>query len=129
MNLILLILLPLLTALAILFAKGLKQTRTLAFSGSGLQLMMALLFFIQYKNERAAGNQAPMLFESNYTWFQPLNINFHIGIDGISIAMILLTAFVVLAGILALWGGELRAMFPSEAASTTQEARHGRQVM
>jgi NADH-quinone oxidoreductase subunit M len=32
-----------------------------------------------------------------------LNINFHIGIDGISIAMILLTAFVVLAGILVSW--------------------------
>ena len=103
MSLTLLILLPLLTALAILFAKGLKQIRTLALLGSGLQLMMALLFFIRYKNERAAGNQAAMLFESNYTWFQPLHINFHIGIDGISIAMILLTAFVVLAGILVSW--------------------------
>ena len=103
MNLTILIILPLLTALAILFAKGLKQIRTLALLGAGLQLMMALLFFIQYKNERAAGNHSAMLFESNYTWFQPLHITFHIGIDGISIAMILLTSFVVLAGILVSW--------------------------
>jgi NADH-quinone oxidoreductase subunit M len=32
-----------------------------------------------------------------------LNINFHIGVDGISISMILLTAFVVLAGVLVSW--------------------------
>jgi NADH-quinone oxidoreductase subunit M len=103
MNLTLLILLPLLTSIAILFAKGLKSIRIIALAGAGLQLILSLLFFFQYKNERATGNNSPMLFESDYSWFEPLNINFHIGIDGISIAMILLTAFVVLAGILVSW--------------------------
>ena len=32
-----------------------------------------------------------------------LNINYHVGVDGISIAMILLTAFVVIAGVLVSW--------------------------
>ena len=103
MNLTLLILLPLLTCIAILFAKGLKSIRTVALAGAGLQLFLSLIFFIQYKNERAAGNTSSMVFESNYSWFQSLNISFHIGVDGISIAMILLTAFVVLAGILVSW--------------------------
>ena len=53
-----------------------------------------------------AGNTAQMLFEQNYTWFAPLNINFHVGVDGISIAMILLTAFVVIAGVLVSWNME-----------------------
>jgi NADH-quinone oxidoreductase subunit M len=35
--------------------------------------------------------------------FPALNIEFHTGVDGISIAMILLTAFVVLAGVLVSW--------------------------
>ena len=47
-----------------------------------------------------------MLFENNYTWYAPLNINYHIGVDGISVAMILLTAFVVLAGVLVSWNVE-----------------------
>jgi NADH-quinone oxidoreductase subunit M len=32
-----------------------------------------------------------------------LHINYHVGVDGISIAMILLTAFVVIAGVLVSW--------------------------
>ena len=47
-----------------------------------------------------------MLFESNYTWYAPLHINYHVGVDGISIAMILLTSFVVLAGVLVSWNVE-----------------------
>jgi NADH-quinone oxidoreductase subunit M len=47
-----------------------------------------------------------MLFENNYTWYAPLNINYHVGVDGISIAMILLTAFIVLAGVLVSWNVE-----------------------
>jgi len=46
------------------------------------------------------------LFEQNFTWFKNLNINYHTGVDGISVAMILLTAFVVLAGILVSWNQE-----------------------
>src|ERR1051326_5803568 len=38
-----------------------------------------------------------------FTWFAPLNISYHIGVDGISVAMILLTAFIVAAGILVSW--------------------------
>lgn len=47
-----------------------------------------------------------MLFESSYTWFKPLGIHYHVGVDGISIAMILLTAFVVIAGVLISWTQE-----------------------
>ena len=52
------------------------------------------------------GNTAAMLFENNYSWYAPLNINYHIGVDGISVAMILLTSFVVLAGVLVSWNME-----------------------
>jgi NADH-quinone oxidoreductase subunit M len=99
MNLTLLILLPLLTAIAILFAKG-KQVRQLALAGSVSQLVLCLYLLLAYYNEPASKG---MLFELSYTWFKPLHINFHVGVDGISIAMILLTASVVLAGVLVSW--------------------------
>lgn len=103
MNLLLLVLLPVLTAVAILFGRGLKQVRAIALAGSVLQLILvfALLFF--YWQERAAGNNDLMLFASKYSWFNSLNVALHVGVDGISVSMILLTALVVLAGVLVSW--------------------------
>ncbi len=103
MNLSLLIILPFITAIVILFCNGLKQVRTVALIGSAVQLIMAIMLLIQYWNERAIGNISQMVFEYSCVWFAPLNINFHIGVDGISVAMILLTAFVVIAGVLVSW--------------------------
>ena len=106
MNLNLLIILPLLTALAVLFCKGFKQVRTVSLIGAAAQFLSSLGLLLVYWKERAAGNHSQFLFESDFTWFAPLNIHYHIGADGISIAMILLTAFVVLAGILVSWTQE-----------------------
>ena len=103
MNLSLLILIPLLTALAILPLKSLKQVRAVALLGSTVQLVLSFALFYFYQQERADGNTANFLFEENYTWYAPLQINYHVGVDGISIAMILLTAFVVIAGVLVSW--------------------------
>ena len=103
MNLSLLILLPLITALAILFSKGLKQIRAIGLAGSVAQLGLAGWILKLYMNERSNGNTTAYLFESNYSWFKALHINYHIGIDGISLAMILLTSFIVVAGILVSW--------------------------
>ena len=103
MNLSLLIILPLLTAIAVLLCNGLKQVRVISFIGATAQLILSFVLLALYWKERAAGNTAAMLFEFNHAWYTPLHINYHIGVDGISIAMILLTAFVVLAGVLVSW--------------------------
>jgi NADH-quinone oxidoreductase subunit M len=103
MNLSLLIIVPLLTAIGVLFCKGLKQVRTISLIGSVIQLALGLFILTEYWQQRSSGNVSQMLFEYNYTWFEPLDINYHIGVDGISIAMILLTAFVVIAGVLVSW--------------------------
>ena len=106
MNLSLLIILPLITTFAILFVKGLKQVRTVAFIGSAAQFLLSLDLLFVYWKERAAGNTTQFLFDFDYTWFAPLNIHYHIGVDGISVAMILLTSFVVIAGVLVSWAQE-----------------------
>ena len=106
MNLSLLIILPLITSLLTLPLKGLKQVRAVCLVGSVLQLILGCVLLYLYWQERESGNQSVMLFESDYTWYAPLNIHYHVGVDGISIAMILLTAFVVLAGVLISWNIE-----------------------
>jgi NADH-quinone oxidoreductase subunit M len=103
MNLSLLLFIPLLTALIILFCWGLKQVRHVALLGALIQLFAGFFLLYAYWQERAAGNRAQMLFEFSQDWFTPLHINYHIGVDGISVAMILLTSFVVLAGVLVSW--------------------------
>lgn len=103
MNLNLLILLPLLTAIAIMFCNGLKQVRLVALLGSGLQLLLSFWLLYSFYQERAIGNTTQMLFDANYTWFAALNINYHIGIDGIALAMIILTSMVVVSAVLVSW--------------------------
>ena len=102
MNLNLLIIFPLVTCLILLFVKDSKTIKSIALGGSVLQLMLSILLFVKYRIQ-IAQSSSKMIFESSTTWFSSLNINYHIGVDGISVAMILLTAFVVLAGVLVSW--------------------------
>ena len=106
MNLLLLIGMPLLTAIAVLIAGNQRQVKWIALTGSAIQLILAMLLFVAYRNEQANGNLDQMLFQQNYALFPSLHIRFHLGVDGISIAMIMLTAFVVIAGVLVSWNVE-----------------------
>ena len=103
MNLSLLVILPLITALALLPFKQLKQVRLIAFIGATAQFILCFVLLFLFWKERSSGNTGIMLFENNYTWYAPLHINYHTGVDGISISMIMLTAFVILAGVLVSW--------------------------
>jgi NADH-quinone oxidoreductase subunit M len=103
MNLLLLILTPLLTAVAILLTRNATQVRWTAFAGAFVQLVLTFVLFFAFKNAREAGSTEQMLFQVVYKWFPAWNINFHLGVDGISVSMILLTAFVVIAGVLVSW--------------------------
>lgn len=105
MNLSLLIIVPLLTAISVLFCNGLKQVRTVSLFGALIQLALSIFLLTAYWQQQPLSS-SQMLFENSYTWFKPLGINYHVGVDGISIAMILLTAFVVMAGVLISWTQE-----------------------
>lgn len=106
MNLYLLILLPLLTAVAVLLSRNVNQVKWLALTGSAAQMILAFVLFAEYRSEVASGHTGPMYFEENFSLFPAWNINFHLGVDGISIAMIMLTSFVVIAGVLVSWNME-----------------------
>ena len=106
MNLLLLIGIPLLTAVAVLLAGNKQQVKWISLFGAVVQLGLAFLLLFAFNNERATGNVTQMLFEQNYKLFTSLNINFHFGVDGISVAMILLTSFVLIAGVLVSWNIE-----------------------
>lgn len=106
MNLFLLIIAPLLTALAVLLCRNAAQVRWTSLVGAFVQLGLSVALLLAFNQDRAAGNTAAVLFEDNYKLFSSPAINFHIGVDGLSVAMILLTSFVLVAGVLVSWNIE-----------------------
>ncbi len=108
MNLSLLIIAPLLTAAGILACRKPAHVRWVALAGALVQLGLAGALFAAYNGVKGTGEAGAMHFESRQLWFSALNIAYHVGVDGISIAMILLTAVVVVAGVLVSWKMETR---------------------
>ena len=93
---------PVLTILALVFTKGLKQARQVSMVGSIIQLGMAIHLVIAYFKERAV-NDSIMVFTKDVVWFEQFNIHYAIGVDGISVALLMLTTIIVLAGVFISW--------------------------
>lgn len=98
-----LVIVPVLTVVAIIFTKTMHQTRMAAAIGMSIQLILSASLVFMYLAERKAGNNAEMVFMHTYTWFESLNITYSIGVDGISVAMIMLTGVIIFTGIFASW--------------------------
>jgi NADH-quinone oxidoreductase subunit M len=103
MELSIFVLVPLLTIIAILFTKDNKGARVASAVGMSIQLVLAIILVFLYLGARKAGNNAEMLFTTDFTWFKTLNIHYAVGVDGISVAMIMLTSIVIFAGVFASW--------------------------
>lgn len=93
---------PLITVLVLVFAKNLKQARIIALVGMTIQFAMSINLIFAYLKERAV-NKDIMIFTKDVTWFESFNIHYAIGVDAISVVMIVLTAIVVVAGIFVSW--------------------------
>ncbi len=103
MNLSLLILLPVLASCGVLLARDAKQVRWIALIGSLLQLALVGWLAVAYVSARNAGAAEQFLFQQRAVWFAAFNIQYYAGVDGISVAMIMMTALVVVAGVLVSW--------------------------
>ena len=94
---------PLLMMLGLWISKNTKQIRTVMVAGSSVLLTLAAWLVIAYLGMRADGQTAKMLFTDSFMWYKPLNIHYSVGVDGISVAMILLSAIIVFTGTFASW--------------------------
>jgi NADH-quinone oxidoreductase subunit M len=97
------ILIPVLTITAIILTRDNKSARVAAACGMFLQLLMSVVLLFLYYSQRNSGNSADILFYTDHVWFPSLNIHLITGVDGIAVAMIMLTSVVVFAGIFASW--------------------------
>lgn len=82
---------------------GKTQVRWMALIGSIIQLLASFSLYAAFRNTK---HVTQFVFEQKHNWFTDWGISFHIGVDGIAVSMILLTAFVVVAGVLVSWNVE-----------------------
>lgn len=97
------VLVPVVMLLAFIPCRNIKQVRTIAVIGAAIELILAISLLFMFFAERGSGNNAEMLFTFDTIWYQRFNIHYAIGVDGISVLMILLTSIIVFTGTFASW--------------------------
>ena len=87
---------------AILLALGrddqAKAVRWIALIGSVISLLVTLPLYLRFEVASAA-----MQFVENAPWIERFNVNYHLGLDGISLWFVLLTAFINVIVVIASW--------------------------
>lgn len=88
---------------ALWMSRGMKQIRTVMVAGSTLLLALSVYLTIDFIALRNAGITDAQLYTDSWSWYTPLNICYSIGVDGISVAMLLLSSIIVFTGTFASW--------------------------
>lgn len=105
MNLLQLLAVPLVTCLLIAGTPRAVYNRLIALAGAAVQLFLVILLVREFISARI-DHPTEVYFAQQFQWFPTWGIQFQVGIDGISLSMMLLTALVVLAGVLVSWKQE-----------------------
>lgn len=101
------VLIPVLMLTGLWLSRNMKQIRLICATGGALLLILAVILVFMFLGERNSGNTAAMLFTSDVVWYAPFNIHYSVGVDGISVAMLLLSAVIVFTGIFTSWKTEV----------------------
>ena len=97
------VVIPIVMLLGLFLCRDIKQIRAVAVTGSVLLTALSVWLLVDYLALRAAGATEPMLYLGSWQWFAPLNIHLAVGVDGISIAMLILTGVILITGSFASW--------------------------
>lgn len=104
-NLFILLLLPTISAIVLSFVKSSTTAKWLGLGLSLVQLALTIPFLCGFEPTAA------VQFEQSYRWISALGINFHIGLDGISLPLVLLTNVLIPLIILASFSKEHKGNF------------------
>jgi NADH-quinone oxidoreductase subunit M len=97
------VLIPVLMMVGLFLSKTRSQILSVMTIGASLLVVMSAAITYMYLTERAAGNVAEMLFTADTVWYAPFNIHYSVGVDGISVAMLILSSVIVFTGVFASW--------------------------
>ena len=97
------VLIPLLMLLGLWAARNVNQVRGVMVTGSSALLVLSIYVVVEFLGMRRAGITDEMLFVDSFVWYAPMNICCSVGIDGISLVMLLLSSMIVFTGTFASW--------------------------
>ena len=92
---------PIFAGILVLFTgddRNADKARWLALSGSIAGFLVTLPLYTRF--DFAEGG---FQFEEGFRWIESFNINYHLGVDGIAVPLILLTSFTTIIVVLASW--------------------------
>lgn len=109
----LLVFLPFITALLIVAAPKQSQIRWIALFGTGLHLILTAVTTYKYLTIGLPGTSpqdmlTKLYLVERFDWFSSLGIQYLLGVDGISMAMVILTSIIIFTGVLASWNVQNR---------------------
>ena len=92
---------PIVTGLLLLLlpAERKNAIRWVALSAASLALLLSVWVYFSYDTS-LGGYQ----FEEQYTWIEQIGVSYHVGVDGMSLPLVLLTGIVMFTGVLISWG-------------------------
>ncbi len=96
------ILSPLIAVIILIFVNDEDHGLIHAISVVATAIPLALSLYMLFAYDMALGGYQ---FEENIVWVKSMGINYHVGVDGIGIAMVLLTAIVIFTGVFVSWKG------------------------
>lgn len=77
---------------------GPRMARPIGLAGSLITLLFSLLLYSEFRNDTVQ-----IQFQEFAAWLPAFNINYYLGIDGISLPLILLTTFVTVLVVISAW--------------------------
>ena len=99
---------PVIGAAVIAFIPSEKKEiiKTTAAAAAAVPLILAVQLFMNFDRSvgAAGGTLESFQFVEHYTWIKAFNIEYFMGVDGLSVPMVLLTAFLSFLCIFASWG-------------------------
>ena len=102
------IFLPLLGAVIVAFVFG-SRPRAIKWAAAlftFIPLLLSIILFINFDRSLAAAGL--IQFEEKLLWIAPLNAHYHLGVDGLSLPLVVLTAFLGFLVVLISWKIDLR---------------------
>ncbi|MFT3753609.1 MAG: NADH-quinone oxidoreductase subunit M [Paludibacter sp.] len=97
------VLVPVLMMIGLFLSSSRKQLLFVMTTGATLLMILSGVLTYMYLTDRAAGNVAEMLYTADTVWYAPFNIHYSVGVDGISVAMLILSSIIVFTGVFASW--------------------------
>ena len=97
---------PVLMILALFCVKGMKPVRTVMVTGASVLMVLSVALIYIFFQERALIPDGMVLVDS-IVWYKSLNIHYTVGVDGISVAMLMLTSIIVFTGVFSSWNMEM----------------------